>query len=72
MQQQAGTLHMAQEQAAETGAIGRAWKAAGFERGYGYPVTDEIRTGTTVYQRFSNGYRVNWSPATGQVWVTGW
>lgn len=56
----------------ETGAIGRAWKAAGFERGYGYPVTDEIRTGTTVYQRFSNGYRVNWSPATGQVWVTGW
>ncbi|KUG52908.1 hypothetical protein AVL61_11840 [Kocuria rosea subsp. polaris] len=56
----------------ETGAIGRAWKAAGFERGYGYPVTDPIRYGDTVYQRFSNGYRVNWSSTTGQVWVTGW
>ncbi|MFI7481923.1 CAP domain-containing protein [Kocuria sp. M1R5S2] len=56
----------------ESGAIGRAWKAAGFERGYGYPVTDEIRSGTTVYQRFSNGYKVNWSSVTGQVWVSGW
>ncbi|MUN62665.1 hypothetical protein GMA12_05860 [Kocuria sediminis] len=56
----------------ETGAIGRAWKAAGFERGYGYPVTDEITSGTTVYQRFSNGYKVIWSSTTGQVTVTGW
>lgn len=56
----------------ESGAIGKAWKAAGYERGYGYPVTDQIRSGTTVYQRFSNGYTVNWSSATGEVWVTGW
>lgn len=56
----------------ESGAIGQAWKAAGLERGYGYPVTDQIRSGSTVYQRFSNGYKVNWDPATGQVWVTGW
>ncbi|MFW6187553.1 MAG: CAP domain-containing protein [Actinomycetota bacterium] len=56
----------------ETGAIGRAWKAAGHEHGYGYPVTDEIRSGATVHQRFSHGYQVNWSSLTGQVWVTGW
>jgi uncharacterized protein YkwD len=56
----------------ETGAIGQAWMAAGFERGYGYPVSDEIQYGTTVSQRFSNGYKVNWSSVTGQVWVTGW
>ena len=56
----------------ETGAIGRAWKTSGHEHGYGYPVTDEIRSGATVHQRFSHGYQVNWSSLTGQVWVTGW
>jgi uncharacterized protein YkwD len=54
----------------EFGAIGRAWKAAGYERGYGYPVTDEIRSGNTVYQHFSNGYTLHWSAITGKVWYT--
>ncbi|KLU08863.1 CAP domain-containing protein [Kocuria sp. SM24M-10] len=54
----------------ETGAIGQRWKAAGFERGYGYPVTDEYRYGTEVRQRFSNGHTVHWSSVTKRTWVT--
>lgn len=54
----------------ETGAIGNAWKRAGFERGWGYPVTDEYRVGTEVQQRFSNGYVAHWSSVTGRTWVT--
>ncbi|MFI7480857.1 CAP domain-containing protein [Kocuria sp. M1R5S2] len=52
----------------EYGAIGRAWKAAGHERGYGFPVTDEYPHGAEVRQRFSNGYTVHWS--AGRTWVT--
>lgn len=45
----------------ESGAIGHQWKLAGFERGYGYPVTDEYNVGSEVHQRFSNGVTVAWS-----------
>ncbi|WP_298584851.1 CAP domain-containing protein [uncultured Kocuria sp.] len=50
------------------GAIGRAWKAAGRERGYGFPVTDEYRYGAEVRQRFSKGYTVHY--AAGRTWAT--
>lgn len=53
------------------GAIGRAWIRAGREHVHGMPVTDEIRSGTEVRQRFSNGSTVHWSSATGRTWVTG-
>lgn len=54
----------------ETGAIGKRWKAAGFERGWGYPVTEEYRVGSEMRQRFSKGYTVHWSSVTGKTWVT--
>lgn len=54
----------------ETGAIGNAWKRGGYERGWGYPVTDEYRVGTEVQQRFSNGYVAHWSSVTKRTWVT--
>ena len=54
----------------ETGAIGTAWKARGYERGLGYPVTDEYRSGSEVRQRFSNGYTVHWSRTTNRTWIT--
>ncbi|MGX5357782.1 CAP domain-containing protein [Kocuria sp. KH4] len=54
----------------ESGAIGQRWKAAGAERGYGYPVTDEYRYGTEVRQRFSHGYTIHWSSVTKRHWVT--
>lgn len=54
----------------ENSAIGQKWKAAGYERGYGYPATDEYRYGSEVRQRFSNGYTVHWSSITKRTWVT--
>ncbi|ALU38624.1 hypothetical protein AS188_01405 [Kocuria flava] len=54
----------------ENSAIGQRWKAAGYERGYGFPVTDEYRWGTEVRQRFSGGHTVHWSSVTKRVWVT--
>ncbi|MFW6186473.1 MAG: GH25 family lysozyme [Actinomycetota bacterium] len=54
----------------ENSAIGREWMAAGHERGYGYPVTDEYRSGTEVRQRFSKNFTVHWSSVTGRTWVT--
>ncbi|RKQ34911.1 CAP domain-containing protein [Kocuria tytonis] len=54
----------------ETGAIGRAWQRAGYERGWGYPLTEEYRAGSEVQQRFSNGYTAHWSSATNRTWVT--
>ena len=53
----------------ETGGIGGAWKRAGFERGWGWPVTDEYRSGGEVLQRFSNGVTAHWTPHRG-VWTT--
>ncbi|GAB2615166.1 hypothetical protein GCM10009696_21070 [Kocuria himachalensis] len=54
----------------ENSAVGQRWKAAGYERGYGYPSTDEYRYGSEVRQRFSNGYTVHWSSITKRTWVT--
>ena len=54
----------------ESGAIGNAWQRAGYERGWGYPVTGEYRVGSEVQQRFSNGYVAHWSSVTGATWVT--
>lgn len=55
---------------ANHGAIGQAWIAAGREHGYGYPVTDEVRAGAEVQQRFASGHVLHWSPATGATWAT--
>lgn len=54
----------------EYGAIGKAWARAGYERGYGFPVTDEYRSGSEVLQRFSKGHTIHWSSVTGRTWVT--
>ncbi|MDO4918144.1 CAP domain-containing protein [Kocuria sp.] len=54
----------------ESGGIGSAWKAAGFERGWGYPLTEEYGAGSEVRQRFSNGCTAHWSRTTGRTWVT--
>ncbi|MDO4919694.1 S8 family serine peptidase [Kocuria sp.] len=53
----------------ESGGIGGAWKRAGFERGWGWPTTDEYRSGTEVRQRFSNGVTAHWTAQRG-VWTT--
>lgn len=50
-----------------TGGIGSAWKAAGYERKWGYPVTDEYPVSRGYQQRFSNGYVATWDRATGRV-----
>lgn len=54
----------------ESGGIGQAWQRAGFERGWGYPLTEEYRAGSEVQQRFSNGFTAHWSRKTGRTWVT--
>lgn len=54
----------------ENGAIGREWKAAGHERGYGYPVTGEYAYGTEVRQKFSKGFTLHYSTVTKRTWVT--
>ncbi|WP_238986083.1 GH25 family lysozyme [Kocuria sp. SM24M-10] len=58
----------------ENTGIGGAWKRGGFERGYGYPVTDEISglVNGGAHQVFRNGsavYRILWSPTTGAHWL---
>lgn len=52
-----------------SGAIGTRWKAAGYERGWGYPATDEYAVPSGVAQKFSNGYTVTWNRTTGKVTV---
>lgn len=55
----------------ETGAIGQRWKKNGFERGYGYPVTDEVSSNGVVYQVFEKGTSnttVYWTSRQG-TWV---
>ncbi|MFW6186474.1 MAG: CAP domain-containing protein, partial [Actinomycetota bacterium] len=52
------------------GAIGDRWRAAGYERGYGYPTTQERGglVGGGAYQVFRNGgsvHKMLWSPRTG-------
>ena len=53
----------------ETGAIGGAWKRAGLERGWGWPVTDEYRSGAEMQQKFSNSVTAHWTSQRG-VWTT--
>ncbi len=54
----------------ENSAIGREWKAAGSERGYGYPTTGEYRYGTEVRQKFSKNFTVHYSTTTKRTWAT--
>ncbi|MCY1159000.1 MAG: hypothetical protein MOP51_2024, partial [Citricoccus sp.] len=52
----------------EYGAIGRAWMRAGYERGWGWPVTDEYRSGTEIRQRFSRGVTAHYRD--GALWTS--
>ncbi|GEO96730.1 GH25 family lysozyme [Kocuria turfanensis] len=54
----------------ENSAIGREWLAAGAERGYGYPTTDEYKYGTEIRQKFSKNFTVHYSTVTKRIWVT--
>lgn len=53
----------------EYGGIGATWSRAGYERGYGYPVTNEYRVGREMHQRFSGGYTIKWDSVTQRTWV---
>ena len=53
----------------ETGAIGTAWKRAGYEKGWGWPTTEEYRSGGEIQQKFSNGVTAHWTAQRG-VWTT--
>ena len=50
------------------GPEGQRAEAAGSERGWGFPVTDEYRYGAEVRQRFSKGVTVHY--AAGRTWAT--
>ncbi|MFI7481847.1 hypothetical protein ACH9EU_05450 [Kocuria sp. M1R5S2] len=52
----------------EYGAIGRAWVRAGYERGWGWPVTDEYAHGSEMRQRFSRGVTAHYR--AGRTWTT--
>lgn len=54
----------------EGSVIGRGWARAGYERGWGYPTTNEYRSGSEMRQRFSNGYVAHVSRTTGKMWIT--
>jgi glucose/arabinose dehydrogenase len=49
------------------GAIRVVWAATGWERGLGYPLTNETVTPDRIgrYNHFSNGGSIYWTPATG-------
>lgn len=49
------------------GAIGHYWSRAGFERGLGFPTTNEYRVGTEMRQDFAGGTTVVWNSTTGAV-----
>lgn len=53
-----------------TGGIGAAWRAAGYERNWGYPVTNEYTVARGVQQKFSNGRVAAWDRSTGRVTVS--
>lgn len=53
-----------------TGGIGSAWRAAGHEHNWGYPVTNEYAVAQGVQQKFSNGRVATWNRSTGRVTVT--
>lgn len=52
-----------------TGGIGSAWKAAGYERSWGFPVSNEYPVAKGYQQRFSKGYVATWDRKTGRVSV---
>ena len=52
----------------EYGAIGRAWMRAGYERGWGWPVTGEYAMGGEIRQRFSTGVTAHYR--AGRVWTS--
>lgn len=49
------------------GDIKLKWDSLGFERGYGYPITDETGTpdGIGRYNQFTDGRAIYWTPTTG-------
>lgn len=53
----------------EFGAIGTTWSRNGYERGFGFPTTNEYRYGQEVRQNFSNGYVLGWNVNDGNVRV---
>ncbi|WP_315276478.1 hypothetical protein [Kocuria carniphila] len=53
-----------------TGGVGAAWRAAGYERNWGYPVTNEYAVARGVQQKFSNGRVATWDRSTGRVTIT--
>ncbi|WP_337823733.1 PQQ-dependent sugar dehydrogenase [Amycolatopsis sp. A1MSW2902] len=55
------------------GAIRDKWAALGWERGLGYPTTDETGTpnGIARYNHFNGGGSIYWSPRTGAHMVQG-
>ena len=53
-----------------TGGIGAAWRAAGYERNWGYPMTNEYTVARGVQQKFSNGRVAAWDRSTGRVTVS--
>ncbi|WP_326566906.1 PQQ-dependent sugar dehydrogenase [Amycolatopsis rhabdoformis] len=55
------------------GAIRQTWAATGWERGLGYPTTDETSTpnGAARYNHFTGNASIYWSPSTGSHYVKG-
>ena len=49
----------------EYGAIGTLWSRSDYERGFGFPVTNEYRRGNEIRQHFSRGYILGWNVHTG-------
>ena len=54
----------------ETGPIGKEWRAAGSERGYGYPVRAQYKVGDELRQDFSKDFTVHHSTTTKQTWIS--
>lgn len=53
----------------EGGAIGKAWRAKGAERGYGFPTSGEQPFGIYVLQNFSSGAVLARNTVTNEVAV---
>lgn len=53
----------------EFGGIGKFWSAADYERGYGFPVSNEYRYGNEMRQNFSKGYVIGWNIYDGSIRV---
>lgn len=53
----------------EYGAIGASWSRHDYERGFGFPTSNEYHYGNEMRQNFSNGYVLGWNIADGVVRV---